>query len=207
MIIGAHVIITSKNAEADRAFLKGLTLPSVPMPDGFTIYGLPPSEVAIHPSDKNDVHEFYLMCDDVDATIAAMEKKGIATSPIREAGWGRLTTLTLPGGGKLGIYEPLHPRPKQQLPKARPEEEGKTRATEEGARQDVRKTHAKAPLTPFVSWPAGVRATQLEKRAGLTNPAALILSLKTTASPGWPALPRATTCSASAASFRLRRSR
>jgi hypothetical protein len=59
------------------------------------------------------------MCDDVDATIAAMEKKGIATSPIREAGWGRLTTLTLPGGGKLGIYEPLHPRPKQHLPKAR----------------------------------------------------------------------------------------
>jgi hypothetical protein len=119
MIIGAHVIITSKNAEADRAFLKDLTLPSVPMPDGFTIYGLPPSEVAIHPSDKNDVHEFYLMCDDVDATIAAMEKNGIATSPIREAGWGRLTTLTLPGGGKLGIYEPLHPRPKQHLPKAR----------------------------------------------------------------------------------------
>jgi hypothetical protein len=119
MIIGAHVIINSKNAEADRKFLNGLTLPSVPMPDGFTIYGLPPSEVAIHPSDQNDVHEFYLMCDDVDATIAAMEKNGIATTPIREAGWGRLTTLTLPGGGKLGIYEPLHPRPKQHLPKAR----------------------------------------------------------------------------------------
>jgi len=119
MIIGAHVIITSKNAEADRAFLKSLTLPSVPMPDGFTIYGLPPSEVAIHPSDKNDVHEFHLMCDDVDATIATLAKAGIATSPIREAGWGRFTTLTLPGGGKLGIYEPLHPRPKQHLPKAR----------------------------------------------------------------------------------------
>lgn len=116
MIIGAHVIINSKNAEADRAFLNGLTLPSVPMPGGFTIYGLPPSEVAIHPSDKNDVHEFYLMCDDVVATIAAMAQRGIATSPIREAGWGRLTTLTLPGGGKLGIYEPLHPRPKQHTP-------------------------------------------------------------------------------------------
>lgn len=116
MIIGAHVIINSKNAEADRAFLNGLTLPSVPMPGGFTIYGLPPSEVAIHPSDKNDVHEFYFMCDDVAATIAAMEKKGIATSPIQEAGWGRLTTLTLPGGGKLGIYEPKHPRPRQHAP-------------------------------------------------------------------------------------------
>jgi hypothetical protein len=123
MIIGAHVIINSKNAEADRAFLNSLTLPSVPMPGGFTIYGLPPSEVAIHPSDKNDVHEFYLMCDDVVATIAAMKRAGIAASPIREAGWGRLTTLTLPGGGKLGIYEPLHPRPKPHKP-----QKSKTRA-------------------------------------------------------------------------------
>ena len=119
MIIGAHVIINSTNAEADRAFLNSLTLPSVPMPGGFTIYGLPPSEVAIHPSDKNDVHEFYLMCDDVNATIAAMEKAGIPTSPIRTAGWGLMTTLTLPGGGKLGIYQPKHPRPKQHTPKKR----------------------------------------------------------------------------------------
>ena len=117
MIIGAHVIINSKNAEADRAFLNSLTLPSVPMPGGFTIYGLPPSEVAIHPSDKNDVHEFYLMCDDVNATIAAMEKAGITTSPVQTAGWGLMTTLTLPGGGRLGIYEPKHPRPKPHAPK------------------------------------------------------------------------------------------
>jgi hypothetical protein len=128
MIIGAHVIIQSKNAEADRAFLNSLTLPSVPMPGGFTIYGLPPSEVAIHPSDKNDVHEFFLMCDDVDAMIAAMARAGIAASPIHEAGWGRLTTLTLPGGGKLGIYEPLHPRPKahkQQNSKRRAKKKAK----------------------------------------------------------------------------------
>ena len=117
MIIGAHVIINSTNAEADRAFLNSLTLPSVPMPGGFTIYGLPPSEVAIHPSDKNDVHEFYLMCDDVNATIAAMAKAGIPTSPIQTAGWGLMTTLTLPGGGKLGIYEPKHPRPRPHKPK------------------------------------------------------------------------------------------
>lgn len=117
MIIGAHVIINSKNAEADRTFLNSLTLPSVAIPDGLTIYGLPPSEVAIHPSDKNDVHEFYLMCDDINATITAMEKAGIATSPIYTAGWGLLTTLTLPGGGKLGIYEPKHPRPKQHTPR------------------------------------------------------------------------------------------
>jgi hypothetical protein len=117
MIIGAHVIIQSKNAEADRAFLNRLALPSVPMPGGFTIYGLPPSEVAIHPSDKNDVHEFYLMCDDVRATIRAMTEAGIAASPIHEADWGSLTTLTLPGGGKLGIYQPKHPRPKPHAPK------------------------------------------------------------------------------------------
>jgi hypothetical protein len=116
MIIGAHVIIQSQNAAADRAFLERLRLPSVPMPDGFTIYGLPPSEVAIHPSQKNDVHEFYLMCDDVDATVREMEKAGIAASAIMERNWGRLTSLTLPGGGKLGIYEPKHPRPKQHEP-------------------------------------------------------------------------------------------
>ena len=111
MIIGAHVVITSKNAEADRAFLKGLTLPSVPMPDGFTIYGLPPSEVAIHPSDKNDVHEFYLMCDDVEALIAEMKQHNIACSPIHRMDWGLLTQVSLPGGGKLGIYQPRHVRP------------------------------------------------------------------------------------------------
>lgn len=120
MIIGAHSIIYSRRPEADRAFLLDvLRLPSVDVGGGWLIFGLPPAEVAVHPSDENDVHEFYLMCDDVDATIAAMEKNGIAASPIREAGWGRLTTLTLPGGGKLGIYEPLHPRPKQHVPKAR----------------------------------------------------------------------------------------
>jgi len=116
MIIGAHIIIQSKDADADRAFLNRLTLPSVPMGGGFTIYGLPPSEVAIHPSEKNDVHEFYLMCDDVKATIREMERAGIAASPIAEAGWGLMTTLTLPGGGKLGVYEPKHPRPKQHRP-------------------------------------------------------------------------------------------
>jgi len=116
MIIGAHIIIQSKNAAADRAFLNRLSLPSVPMPDGFTIYGLPPSEVAIHPSEKNDVHEFYLMCDDINATVREMEQAGIAASAILERGWGRLTSLTLPGGGKLGIYEPKHPRPEQHKP-------------------------------------------------------------------------------------------
>lgn len=135
MIIGAHVIIQSKNAEADRAFLNRLTLPSVPMPGGFTIYGLPPAEVAIHPSDNNDVHEFYLMCDDVNATIREMEKAGIAASPIHEAGWGLLTTLTLPGGGKLGIYQPKHPRPKQHAPQKKKATARKTVAKAKSAKK------------------------------------------------------------------------
>ena len=116
MIIGAHIIIQSKNATADQAFLKGLSLPSVSMDASFSIYGLPPSEVAIHSSNKNDVHELYLMCDDVAATVRSLNKAGIATSPVLNRGWGLLTTLTLPGGGKLGVYEPLHPRPKQHVP-------------------------------------------------------------------------------------------
>ena len=116
MIIGAHIIIQSKNAEADRAFLNRLAFPFVPMGGGFAIHGLPPSEVAIHSSEKNDVHEFYLMCDDIAKTIREMERAGIAATPIREASWGLMTTLTLPGGGKLGVYEPKHPRPKQHKP-------------------------------------------------------------------------------------------
>ena len=139
MIIGAHVIINSKNAAADRAFLERLTLPSVPMADGFTIYGLPPSEVAIHPSDKNDVHEFYLMCDDIEATVREMLRAGIAASEIMERGWGRLTTLTLPGGGKLGIYEPQHPRPKAHKP-------AKKKVKAVVAKRAVKKSAKKKPV-------------------------------------------------------------
>lgn len=148
MIIGAHIIIQSKNPDADRAFLQNLTLPSVPMGDGFTIYGLPPSEVAIHPSDQNDVHEFYLMCDDVEATIREMEEAGIVASPIMEAGWGLMTTLTLPGGGKLGIYEPKHPRPKQHVPaKAKKKLAAKRKAPAKAKKKAKRKTVKKAGKT------------------------------------------------------------
>jgi hypothetical protein len=67
--------------------------------------------VAVHPSEKNDVHEFYLMCDDVEALVAAMKQRGIACEPVQNQGWGLLTRMTLPGGGKLGIYQPRHGRP------------------------------------------------------------------------------------------------
>jgi hypothetical protein len=112
MIIGAHSIIYSANPDADRAFLRDLlTLPSVDVGGGWLIFGLPPAEVAVHPSEKNGVHELYLMCDDVEAFIADMQSKQIACSAIANQGWGLLTHLTLPGGGKLGVYQPRHARP------------------------------------------------------------------------------------------------
>jgi hypothetical protein len=112
MINGAHSIIYSSNPEADRAFLRDmLALPHVDVGGGWLIFGLPPAEVAVHPSDNNDVHELYFMCDDVAAFIAEMQAKNIACSEIRDQGWGLLTELTLPGGGKLGVYQPRHGRP------------------------------------------------------------------------------------------------
>jgi len=112
MIIGAHSIIYSKNSEADRAFLRDvLKLTNVDVGDGWLIFGLPPSEVAVHPADKNNIHEFYLMVDDVEAFIGKMKESNIKCSPVQDEGWGLLTQLSLPGGGNLGIYEPRHVRP------------------------------------------------------------------------------------------------
>jgi hypothetical protein len=113
MIIGAHSIIYSTDPEADRAFLRdALRLPSVDVGEGWLIFGLPPAEVAVHPSGENDVHELYLMCDDVEAFVASVKKHNAACSPVQNLGWGLLTRLSLPGGGKLGVYQPRHARPK-----------------------------------------------------------------------------------------------
>src|SRR5947208_3853435 len=96
LIIGAHSIIYSANPEADRTFLKDvLKLPNVDVGDGWLIFGLPPAEVAVHPSKKNDVHEFYLMCDDVKSFIAEMKKRKIRCEPEQNLGWGILTQVTL----------------------------------------------------------------------------------------------------------------
>jgi hypothetical protein len=113
MIIGAHSIIYSTNPDADRNFLRNvLKLTHVDVGGGWLIFGLPPSEVAVHPSTNNDVHEFYLMCDDVEALIVEMKKHNISCGPVHNQGWGMLTQISLPGGGKLGIYQPRHARPK-----------------------------------------------------------------------------------------------
>jgi len=112
MIHGAHVIIYSKDAEADRAFLRDvLKYKSVDAGHGWLIFSLPPAEVAVHPSDQNDLHELFLMCDDVQAFIAEMKKQKVQCSPIDEQRWGSITRLTLPGGGKLGVYQPKHASP------------------------------------------------------------------------------------------------
>src|SRR5262245_5242047 len=113
MIIGGHSIIYSANPDADRAFLRDVVkLTSVDVGGGWLIFGLPPAEVAVHPSDRNDVHEFYLMTDDVTALVEDLTARGMACDPVQNQGWGLLTRVALPGGGKLGIYQPRHARPK-----------------------------------------------------------------------------------------------
>jgi len=112
MLTGAHSIIYSTDADADRAFLRDvLGLKGVDAGGGWTIFGLPPAEVAVHPGERDDGHELYLMCDYVAAFVAEMKAKGVACGPVQDLRWGRLTEVTLPGGGKLGVYEPRHARP------------------------------------------------------------------------------------------------
>jgi catechol 2,3-dioxygenase-like lactoylglutathione lyase family enzyme len=112
MLNGAHSIIYSTNAEADRAFLRDvLALPHVDVGHGWLIFGLPPAEVAVHPSEENNIHELYFMCDDVEATVRDLRARGVEfTQDISEERWGRLTRFRLPGGGEVGMYEPRHPR-------------------------------------------------------------------------------------------------
>ena len=119
MIIGAHSIIYSTNAEADRAFLRDvLRLSHVDVGEGWLIFGLPPAEVAVHPSSNNDVHEFYLMCDDVHSLVNEMQLHGVSCAAVEDLGWGVRTHVMLPGGGQLGIYQPRHARPRTMGAKA-----------------------------------------------------------------------------------------
>ena len=112
MINGAHVIIQSKDAEADRAFFRDvLKYPSVDAGHGWLIFALPPAELAVHPSGANDAHELFLMCDDVHTFVADMTKQQVPCSPVDEQRWGSITRVTLPGGGTIGVYQPKHASP------------------------------------------------------------------------------------------------
>ena len=111
MITGIHALVYTKQADAVRAFLRDvLGFPSVDAGGGWPIFALPPTEVAVHPSDAPDAHELYLMCDDLDATVATLSTKGITlATPIREERWGRVTSIRIAEGSTLGIYQPKHP--------------------------------------------------------------------------------------------------
>jgi catechol 2,3-dioxygenase-like lactoylglutathione lyase family enzyme len=111
VITGAHVIVYSRDADADRAFLRDvLEYPYVDAGGGWLIFKLPPAEVAVHPVEDAASHELYLMCDDVIATAEQLAAKGVTCGPVSDQGWGLLTSVRLPGGGELGLYEPRHPK-------------------------------------------------------------------------------------------------
>ena len=135
MIIGAHAILYSRDAEADRGFLRDvLHFPSVDAGDGWLIFRLPPAEVAVHPASGHDRHELFLMTDDVEALVSSLRAQGVATTRISDQGWGRLTQVTLPGGSTLGIYQPRHATPPPFAPRP---------SSERGARPATRKAPAK----------------------------------------------------------------
>ena len=110
MISGAHMIVYSRDAEADRAFFRDvLGFASVDAGHGWLIFAMPPAEAAFHPAEDNDAHELYFMCDDLKAEMSALEEKGVQCSDVQEARWGSITKIQLPGGGKIGLYQPKHP--------------------------------------------------------------------------------------------------
>ncbi|MGI5131156.1 VOC family protein [Pseudonocardia sp. CA-107938] len=113
MITGTHAIIYNKDAQALRSFFRDvLEFDSVDSGDGWLIFALPPAELGIHPTETTGMHELYLQCDDIDATVKELEAKGVEfVRPIEDAGWGLLTAMRTPGGGELGLYEPRHPSP------------------------------------------------------------------------------------------------
>jgi catechol 2,3-dioxygenase-like lactoylglutathione lyase family enzyme len=112
MISGAHVVIYSQNAEADRSFFRDiLGFKSVDACHGWLIFALPPAEAAFHPSDDNGGHQLYFICDNLKSEMAFLAKKNVKCAEIQEASWGSITKIQLPGGGVVHLYQPKHPRP------------------------------------------------------------------------------------------------
>lgn len=112
MISGVHTILYSNDVDADKAFFRDvLKLNNVDVGRGWLIFGLPPSELAVHPSEGSQHHEIYLMCEDINVFVKQMKEHKVACSEAQDQGWGILVELTLPGGGKIGVYQPRHARP------------------------------------------------------------------------------------------------
>ena len=120
MINGAHFLLYSTDAAADRAFLTDMfDLKGVDAGGGWMILGLPPAEIAVHPSENSFVMShagrdllgavLYLMCDDVRATVEQLEARGAKCAPLEQARWGQYTTIALPSGACVGLYQPSHP--------------------------------------------------------------------------------------------------
>jgi len=110
MITGAHVVVYSRDAEADRAFFREvLRFPSLDAGNGWLIFALPPAEAAFHPAEHNDRAELYLMCDNLQTELAELVKKDVVFEEPHKERWGTVTKIRLPGGGSLGLYQPSHP--------------------------------------------------------------------------------------------------
>lgn len=111
MIHGIHALMYTRKAEELRAFFRDvLGWRSVDAGEGWLIFGLPPAEIAAHPSVEDSRCELYLMCDDIHETIGELERKGVEiTAPVKDAGWGLVTAIRLPDGSEMGLYQPRHP--------------------------------------------------------------------------------------------------
>jgi catechol 2,3-dioxygenase-like lactoylglutathione lyase family enzyme len=109
MIFGAHVVLYSKDAAADRAFLRDvLGFASIDAGHGWLILALPPAELAVHPAEENDRPELYFMCNDLKSEISQLGEQGVRCSDVEEARWGSIVNIQLPGGGEVGLYQPRH---------------------------------------------------------------------------------------------------
>ena len=113
VITGVHAIVFSPEAEKVRAFFADvLNLPSADAGGGWLIFALPPAELAVHPADGASRHQLYLMCDDIQATLAELRSKGAEVAgDVTDEGWGLLAAIRLPDGAEFPIYQPRHPSP------------------------------------------------------------------------------------------------
>ena len=113
MVNGAHILLYSKDPDADRAFFRDvLQFRAVDAGHGWLIFALPPAELAVHPGDGASVQSHavvYLMCDDLAVLIRTLGAKGVTCTEVSQAPWGMKTTVRLPSGGEIGLYQPSHP--------------------------------------------------------------------------------------------------